>query len=194
MKRGDVVGSFKFRKVQLKPVVIPSKEQLQKFYGTLRTSIARALFLMYASTGLRKMELLSLRKEDIDWEKRMVIPNGHEGGTKRSWVAFFSLEAEQALRDYLATRKDDNPRLFRVSPHNFIALWRQASQESGVRVTPQTLREWFCDEMGRQGVPDRYVDAFCGRVPNSVLARRYSDFTPEKRASVYERARLRVTS
>lgn len=25
------------------------------------------------------------------------------------------------------------------------------------------LREWFACEMGRLGVPDQYVDAFCGR-------------------------------
>ena len=38
------------------------------------------------------------------------------------------------------------------------------------------MREWFCDEMGKLGVPEQYVDAFCGRVPKSVLARRYNDF------------------
>jgi intergrase/recombinase len=34
--------------------------------------------------------------------------------------------------------------------------------------------------MGWLGVPDRYVDAFCGRVPRSVLVRHYTDFSPEK--------------
>jgi len=29
------------------------------------------------------------------------------------------------------------------------------------------------------GVPDRYVDAFCGRVPRTVLASHYTDFSPE---------------
>ena len=190
MRRPEVVASFKFRKIVLRPVVIPSREELQRFYSRLRTPIARALFLMYASTGLRKMELLSLRGADIDWDKRMVIPNGHSGETKRSWVTFFNGEAENALKEYLSTRKDDKPKLFRISPHNFIAVWREASRESGVRVTPQVLREWFCDELGRRGVPDRYVDALCGRIPKSVLARRYSDFAPEKLREVYEKAGL----
>jgi len=176
MRMPEAVESFKFRKIQLRPVVIPSKEQLGKFYQALRTPIARALFLMYASSGLRNMELLSLSKGDVDWEKRMIVPKNHNGTTKRSWVAFFNQEAELALKEYLATRKDDSPRLFRISPHNFIGVWKYASLESGVPVTPQVLREWFCDEMGRLGVPDRYVDAFCGRVPSSVLAKRYSDF------------------
>ena len=26
-------------------------------------------------------------------------------------------------------------------------IWKYASRESGVCVTPQVLREWFCDEM-----------------------------------------------
>lgn len=30
MKMGEVVGSFNFRKVQLKPVVVPTKEELQR--------------------------------------------------------------------------------------------------------------------------------------------------------------------
>jgi integrase len=140
MQMGDVVESFKFRKAALRPVVVPTKEELRRFYRALRTKRARALFLMYASTGLRKMELLSLRKDDIDWGKRMVIPNSHSGGTKRSWVTFFSREAERALKDYLATRKDDSPRLFRVSPHTFIDIWKFKGQDSGVRVTPQILR------------------------------------------------------
>jgi len=192
MKMPEVIESFKFRKAPLMPVTVPSKEQLCRFYSALRTPIARALFLTYASTGLRKMEQLSLRKDDIDWEKRMIIPKNHSGETKKSWVAFFNEEAELALKQYLATRKDDSQKLFRISPHNFIDVWKYASQESGVKVTPQVLREWFCDEMGRLNVPDRYVDAFCGRVPNSVLAKRYSDFAPEKLKVVYDKANLTV--
>jgi len=48
--------------------------------------------------------------------------------------------------------------------------------------------------MGRLGVPDRYVDAFCGRVPRSVLARHYTDFSPEKLKEIYDKARLKVLS
>jgi len=192
LKMGNVVESFKFRKIQLKPIIVPTKDQLKKFYWALRTPRAKALFLMYASTGLRKMELLSLGKDDIDWGKRMIIPNNHDGGTKRSWVTFFNEEAELALKEYLATRKDGSLKLFRISPHSFIDIWKYASRESGIRITPQVLREWFCDEMGRLGVPDRYVDALCGRVPKSVLARRYSDFAPEKLLEVYGKANVKI--
>lgn len=41
-------------------------------------------------------------------------------------------------------------------------------------------------------MPDRYVDALCGRVPGSVLAKRYSDFAPEKLLNIYEKAKIEV--
>ena len=151
MKTGHVVGSFKFRKITLKPIVVPTREQLRRFYGALRTPRARALFLMYVTTGLRRSELLSLRKDEIDWEKRIVIPNNHNGDTKKSWVVFFNEEAEHALKRCLATRDDNSPKRFRISPHTFIRIWREAYEKTGVKITPQVLRRWFCDEMGRLG-------------------------------------------
>jgi site-specific recombinase XerD len=194
MQMPQAVESFKFRKITLAPVIIPSREQLQKFYSALRTPIAKALFLMYISSGLRKMELLSLSKDDVDWEKRMIIPNNHSGETKKSWLAFFNEEAETALKEYLATRRDASPKLFRISLHSFIDIWKYASQDSGVRATPQILREWFCAEMVSKRVSDSYVDAFCCRVPRSILARHYLDYSPEKLKQLYDWANLRVLS
>ncbi len=68
----------------------------------------------------------------------------------------------------------------------------KASNRSGIKITPQTLREWFCSEMGRLNIPDRYVDAFCGRTPKSVLARHYSDYSSERLREIYEKAGLKV--
>jgi len=44
------------------------------------------------------------------------------------------------------------------------------------------------------GVQDRYVDAFCGRTPKSVLARHYSDYSPETLKEIYDEAGLKVLS
>lgn len=48
--------------------------------------------------------------------------------------------------------------------------------------------------MGRLGVPDRYVDAFCGRIPKSVLAKSYSDFSPKKLKEIYGKAEVNALS
>ena len=46
--------------------------------------------------------------------------------------------------------------------------------------------------MNLKGVPDRYIDAFCGRVPGSVLAKHYSDFSPEILKEIYEKENIKI--
>jgi hypothetical protein len=41
---------------------------------------------------------------------------------------------------------------------------------------------------------EKYVDAFCGRVPRSILARHYTDFSPEKMKEIYDKVNLKVLS
>jgi len=86
LRAGYLVESFKLPENGYVPKVIPSKEKLQQFYEALESLRDKALFLMLATTGLRKGEVLSLTLEDLDMERRMVIPKNHCGnkGTKRS--------------------------------------------------------------------------------------------------------------
>jgi len=53
------------------------------------------------------------------------------------------------------------------------------------------LRSVFARDCTKRGIPDRYIDAFCGRVPASVLARHYSDFSPEVLKEIYDKANIR---
>jgi intergrase/recombinase len=84
--------------------------------------------------------------------------------------------------------------LFRTCSAHVLRIFRRARRRCNVNITPQVLREWFCSEMGRLGVSDRYVDAFCGRVPKSVLARHYADFSPQKLEEIYEKANVKILS
>jgi integrase len=189
----DIVESFKFPNQPFKPKHIISKEQLQQFYECLDTPKEKALFMLYATTGLRRDEILSLRSDNIEFDKRMITPNNHGGETKKSWVSFFNDEAEQTLKEYLATKKPSkSQRLFPMQREEAIKLWKTARDKTSINITPQRLREWFCSEMLRLGISETYIDAFCGRVPQSVLARHYSDFSPEKLKEIYERARFRI--
>jgi hypothetical protein len=46
--------------------------------------------------------------------------------------------------------------------------------------------------MGNLGVSDRYIDAFCGWTPKSVLARHYTDYNPERLKEIYDCAGIRI--
>ena len=192
--RPEVVEGFRFPSSPLSAPSVPSKGELQRFYYWLKEPLARAIFLFYCTTGLRRKEVVNLRVGDVDFERRMVAPKGGSR-TKRCWVTFYNEEAERALKEYLGSRElERDAKLFPVSEGYFRKLCKKFEEETGIRITPQVLREWFACEMGRLGVPDRYVDAFCGRVPRSVLARHYTDFSPEKLKEIYDKANLKVLS
>ena len=188
LEKPKIVSTFKFPATQFKPKIIPCKYDLQRFFEALDSEFIKALFLFYASSGLRKNEVLSLTVKDIDFKKRMVVPKCHQGFTKSSYLSFYNEEAETALSKI----ELNNGRLFQISDRQYKKIWKSAREKTGLNITPQRLREWFCCEMGTLGVSDRYIDAFCGRTPKSVLARHYTDYNPERLRSIYENANIRI--
>jgi len=165
------MSSFRFPRQDFKPKKLPSETEIQSFIQAIPELRMKTMMVLYAVTGFRRNELKHLSLKDIDLEKRMIIPQKSESMTKHVWATCFNQEAKNLLCEYLATRKDDNPRLFPVSQDTMRLILKEAYAKTRLRITPQTLREWFCQRMGELGAPDRYVDAFCGRTPKSVLAR-----------------------
>jgi integrase/recombinase XerD len=198
LKKKDIVESFKLPTIPFQFKKVPTKQELKTFYGKLRNPKEKALFLMYATNGLRKEELTSLRLEDIDFEKRMITPKARVSRTKHTWITFFNEEAYDALQEYLKTRRDElgpDSKVFLGAQHaNMWRIFNRTSKETGIYIMPQVLREWFCSEMLSKGVQEVYVDAFCGRVPKSVLARHYTDFSPDRLKEIYDKAGLKVLS
>ena len=194
LRRGELVATFKLPHQNYKPKSIPVKEQLQKFYAALKPLKERAVFLMYATTGLRKHELISISLKEIDLERRMILPKTDGSRTKRTWATFFNEEAERALREYLSRCKRLTPDSKLFTEKAVRKTIKRGQERTGIHITPKVLRDWFCSEMGELGVADRYVDAFCGRVPRSILARHYTDFSPERLKRIYDGANLRVLS
>jgi integrase len=188
--------SFKYPRNTVKVRSLPRNGDLTSFFNVLQTNRAKALFLFYATTGLRKQEVLSLRLNDTDFEKRMVIPRlAHETNTtKKTWITFYNNECEDYLDQYLQERGMSSNKLFPLSQGTFCRIWREGRQRSGVHLSPQVMRVWFATEMARLKVPDRYVDAFCGRIPSSILAKHYSDFSPHTLKEIYDRANLNILS
>ncbi len=83
LERGEAVKSFKLPRNSFTPKRIPTKEQLRKAYNSLVSQRQRAIFLLYATTGLRKSELRKTTIESVDFEQRMIIPY-HSTKTKNS--------------------------------------------------------------------------------------------------------------
>jgi len=192
-KHPELVEGFRFPRVQFSPKSTPSKQTLQRFYLAIKQPKDRAMFLMFATSGLRRHEVLDLRAEDIDIDRRTIQPKAASvGATKHTWVSFFNEEAASALVEDLEDRSYNGAMLFPQENGSLKKIWADARAETKSEITPQDLRFWFANEMARLGVPDRFIDAYQGRVPRSVLARHYSDYSLENLKGIYEKAGLKV--
>jgi site-specific recombinase XerD len=124
----------------------------------------------------------------------MIIPISNESRTKRSFVTFFNNETKSYLEDHLTKRNDNDPKLFQFAGRTMNRWFEQAKHASEIYLSPQRLREWFACEMAELGVQDRFIDAFCGRMPRSILARHYTDYSSERLKRIYDKAELTVLS
>jgi len=194
--KADLVATFKFPSVELQLKTIPGKDKLKRFYEVLLKQDMRlaVLFLLWATSGWRRLEVLKLHRTDVDIEQRIMWPRVKSTATKGRLIGLFNEEAQDLLRKYLAGRKDKDPRLVAISDKTVERRWPKAIEACGFVIQPQLLRDWFCEAMSNLNVPDRYIDAFCGRVPKSVLAKHYTDYAPEKLKRIYDRAKLKVLS
>lgn len=146
LNKPQLVDTFNFPSTPFKPKTIP--RDLKKFCEDIDSPFEKALFLVVASSGLRRGEALGLEWSDIDFNTRIIIP-----------------------------RKRYN-----------------ISKKVGIKITPKILRLWFCVIMAELGVPDRYVDCLCGRIPRSVIGRYCTDYSPERLKRIYDKTNLRVLS
>ena len=176
----EVVKDFKFPRTTVKPKLLPSKEQLKTFYNELPDKY-KVVFLLLVSSGLRVGELINA---DIDKTNRMIIPQSHNGSTKYAWISFYNIEAEELLKDCIP----------KITVDGLSHTFKKIADKSGIHIYPHLLRSIFAREMSLKGVQDRYIDAFCGRTPQSVLARHYSDYSPEVLKEIYEKANIKILS
>ena len=191
----DIADSFKVQPSTPKPKKVPKKDELQQVYDALDSDPDRVAFLLLATSGMRRRELMELTPGDLEPEDRAIYPSTEDGHTtKQQWVTFYNTEVEDRLLDtYDLEAMAQDETFLDCSGRTLTRHIREASQEAGtMKVTPQVLRVWFCNEMNHLGVADRYIDAFCGRTPKSVLAKHYSDYTPRKLQEVYEDAEISV--
>jgi hypothetical protein len=118
-------------------------------------------------------EYFCIQKDDIDTCLRLV-KSKHNTRTKRAGITVYTEETETFLNNYLNSRKDSKPKLFRINMNIFYKMLIQISEKAEIKIRPQVLRKWQSTTLGENGCPDRYVDVFQGRAHKTVLAKFYT--------------------
>ena len=140
----------------------------------------KAIVLLFAKTGIRLSELLSIDVDDINWSEQSIgiKPNG-----KRSnLTVYFDDECGRVLRRYMSVRDDlakpDEQALFvcyhgrkmkrrmiesAVEKHaERIGLHDPDARDLQRRFTPHCCRHWFTTHLRRAGMPREYIKELRG--------------------------------
>ncbi len=154
-----------------KPFINP--EDIQKLLNlcplsTLSGSRHASMVWLLSTTGMRRNELLSLNKADLDWDKGLIrVIQGK--GQKERFVPF-ARDAQKVVLRYLANRQDNFECLWvtefkkPLSWHGLGQAMQRLFQRAGVAVVDpcHAFRRTFAANAVRQGIPRPYVQAVCG--------------------------------
>lgn len=162
------IKAIKHERAQRKPLSGMELERVRNACETLRD---KAMIEMLYSTGCRVTELERLNITDVDFEQKDVHLFG-KGDKHRT--SCLNVRAELALKNYLATRNDDNPALFvsERAPHGRLkkpAIEKRVRQlgemsKIGRRVYPHLIRHTTATDGLDRGMPIEEVQQFLGHV------------------------------
>jgi len=191
LQLGNWIEEFKFSKTRAKIKKIPSDLEIVSFFFELDFQ-SQLVFLTLLNTGFRLGEVLKIKIKNIDFENGMMdASNIHEGDTKHSWISFVTTQTINLLHEYLAERFpnkiDIEANLFTISSRSLQNIFKNVSVKTGISINPHLLRTIFSEKCTKANLKDKYINAFCGRVSQGVLAKNYTDYSSESLRREYDK-------
>lgn len=167
--------------------------EVERLRAVIRTPLQSALVEALLASGCRISEMLSLKKEDINWLDHSAFVIG-KGKKKRQ--IHFNAKAIVVLQAYLKSRNDSSPWLFvtDISPHNQLqphsaqAMMKKLRALAGISkpLTPHVLRHTFATFALEADMPIEEVSELLGH-SNLDTTRIYAEISQAKLKNDYER-------
>lgn len=155
----------------------------------------RALLELAYAAGLRASEIVSLNRDDLQMRERVIRVVG-KGNKER--VVLFGTEAERALTEYLASRKDSESALFvnakggRLTTRSVQNIVKRWAMNAGLPewVSPHTLRHSFATHLLDGGADLKSVQQLLGHA-NLGTTQVYTHLSMERLKDTVEKAHPR---
>ncbi|MCH7496133.1 MAG: site-specific integrase, partial [Candidatus Marinimicrobia bacterium] len=196
LKLGKWIEEFRLpkEKVQAKKNILPTNDQLAQFCSYLPSFQIQIIFLLLLNSGLRIGEIISLKFSNINFDQNLIDVSGvHKGETKFSRFSFFTKQTSEYLNGYIQSDEfqfeegnEDHSKLFTISARTVQQAFKDISELMGISLNPHRLRTIFAEKCREAKIEKEYIDAFCGRTPQSVLAKNYTDYSPKALRRVYD--------
>ena len=151
---------------QVKEVI--SDEDIEKIRDNCVCKRDLAMIDLLYSTGIRVGELVNLNIKDIDFDLRECVVFG-KGGKERK--VYFDAKAKLHIKDYIASRDDNNPALFVTldAPHDRLKISgveirvRQLGRRLSLqRIFPHKFRRSAATRAIDKGMPIEQVQRLLG--------------------------------
>lgn len=159
----------------------------------------RAILELLFSTGMRVSEISRLKIELINLSRDEFTVRG-KGGKLRA--VYLSSTAKQALKDYLAKRRDTSPFLFvghdrakrgratgeGLTPRSIQRLVERCAKAAGItkHITPHTLRHTFATDLLLGGADIRSVQSLLGHA-SITTTQIYTHITNKQMKEVHKK-------
>jgi len=157
--------------------VIPSKEELLRFFSSVESPKYRALFMTIFAAGLRVSEVTRLRVSDID--SSLMLIRVHQGKGRTDRYVMLSEKLLPVLRSYwqayrpklwlFPSSRGNSP----VSTGTVRRICHEAYLRSGLKkkITPHTLRHAFGTYLLQQGTALPVIQLLLGHKSPSCTVR-----------------------
>ena len=157
------LGTIKVAKEEKK---VFSEIDMELMRRNCRRKVDKAIICFLASTGCRVAELVGLDRNAVDLDNLECVVRGK--GNKERTVYMDTVTA-MYIRNYLASRTDDNPALFvtrtneRFQTGGIRDLLKRLENTSGVEhVHPHKFRRTLATNMAKRGMPIQTIAAILG--------------------------------
>lgn len=148
--------------------------------------------VILVDTGMRCGELLTVRKNDVDFDKKRLSVWKQNTKTKRSRTIPLTSRALAAFEKMIGLRADtleENPVLFPYDHFWIRYMFDKVKAEIGLAdeeaFTPHTLRHTYCSRLAQAGVPIQRIAALAGHTAIKTTMR-YAHLIPDDFSGITE--------
>jgi integrase len=155
--------------------------QFERWYAEVKAPHARLYVLLGLFTMARPTAILELTWDRVDFERRQIDlnPRGRRQTKKRRPVVALNDEALEALQDaYKARQSEYVVERGAKQVGNIKKAFQAASERSGIRVTPYTLRHTGAVWAAEAGASMDELAQFMGHDDSATTSTHYARYSP----------------
>lgn len=177
-----------------------SVEEMSILISTIQEPGYLAMMVLMAKTGIRRNELITLDKKDVDFDKKRILLKPAPKRSNR--LIFFDDETAYVMNNYLSGRTDNSEALI-IGPQSKKRIYRNQvydvvtryAQRAGYhnsdgylhqKFTPHCFRHWFTTHLRRAGMSREFLQELRGDSRRDAIDI-YDHITPEELQLAYNK-------